>query len=396
MTAHLASRVPTLWHGREIVQETATRLTTGRDTLVIADSAVRISLPAHERSTTIRVDASHIDVEEVIRLTNELTRRRPDVIVAVGGGSVLDASKLAALGVMDRRVLDYAIGHAATSGLTVLPDGPPPVDIVAVPTTLGTSSETNTVAVLRHPHGYRLIIGRSLRPRHAVLDPCALATLTPAAVREGAMEAFLRLAGASTSAGRTRRERSDAQALGAALLETAAEDTASDSGRLRLARLSAATQRCAALRGHDPFSARHWYLANEVAFALGVRKMLATAAVIPAVWRRIGSEDVRWGDQPSLEDFWRRTTRALALPTDPPSGIAELLDRWALPRPPRPSDTQMGRIAAATEKWWGDRSPVLRGLVAADFSAVLREAHWGATTDGGGHRTATSRDEGGE
>lgn len=89
--------------------------------------------------------------------------------------------------------------------MTFLPDASPAVDIVAVPTTLGTSSETNSVGILKHDSGYRLIVGRSLRPRHAIIDPCNLMTLTVASVREGALEAFLRLAGASTSSRRSAR-----------------------------------------------------------------------------------------------------------------------------------------------------------------------------------------------
>ncbi|WP_152176334.1 iron-containing alcohol dehydrogenase, partial [Mycobacterium tuberculosis] len=107
----------------------------------------------------------------VVRIAQELVRSPPEVIVAVGGGSVLDVSKIAALVLSPGSLFDYALRHAATSGLTILPDAPPPVEIVAMPTTLGTSSETNSVAILRHRRGSRLLIGRALRPRHAVLDP---------------------------------------------------------------------------------------------------------------------------------------------------------------------------------------------------------------------------------
>lgn len=386
MTGEFGGRVPTLWHGWGIARQTTNRLTAGCDTLVIADSAVTPSVLVGYPKRTMMLEARAMDVAAVRAIAREIIRRPPQMIVAFGGGTVLDASKIAALAVARGQVLDYAIGHAGKAALTFLPDSPPPVEIVAVPTTLGTSSETNSVAVLKNESGYRLLVGRALRPRHAVLDPCNLATLTSAAVREGAMEAFLRLAGASTSPRRSARESRDASALGRALLKTAARDTASAAARLRLARLSAATQRTAALRGKDPYSARHWYVANEVAFRLGVRKMVATAAVIAAVWDRICAGDARWGDRASLQEFWSQVAGAAALPRDPSVGIAALVDRWAIPRPPCPAESEISRISVAIETSWGNRQPMLHGLVEEDFRDVLRDSCWSAQPVGDDHR----------
>ncbi|PRB11782.1 daptide-type RiPP biosynthesis dehydogenase [Microbacterium sp. MYb62] len=376
MTSDFAGRVPTLWHGQGIARQMTTRLAAGRETLVIVDAALTVPVVAGCSVKTMKVHAASADVSVVRTIAREIVRRPPELIVAVGGGSVLDASKIAALALVPGRVFDYALGHASRSALTLLPDAPPPVDIVAVPTTLGTSSETNSVGILRNECGYRLIVGRSLRPRHALIDPCNLVTLSRETAREGALEAFLRLAGASTSSRRSARSRRDAIALGKALLEAGTRDHGSAAGRLHLARLSAATQRSAALRGPDPYSARHWYVANEVAFVLGIRKMSATAAVIAAVWRRIRSGDTRWGDAASLDDFWARSTAGSTLPLDPPTGVAALIERWGIPCPPAPTAHDIGLIAAATESSWGNRKPMLPGLVADDFGDVLRDSCW--------------------
>lgn len=398
MSVDSTRRVPTLWHGHGIARRMTARLTAGRTALVIADSAVAHPLPPGASLRTITVDARRADVSMVLTLAHEIALRRPEVVVAVGGGSVLDASKIAALALGPGRALDYAIGHASRSALTMLPGASAPVDLIAVPTTIGTSSETNSVGILKNANGYRLLIGDCLRPRHALIDPCNLATLTRDAVREGALEAFLRLAGAATGVGRRTRSDSDAVALGRALLETAARDSVTPAGRLRLARLSAATQRSAALHGPDRFSARHWYVANEVAFHLHVRKMAATAAVIAAVWRRICAGDARWGDRSGLEEFWAPVAHAVALPLDPPTGIAALLDGWAIASPPRPSARAIDRIAAAAEACWGRRRPMLPGLVAADFREVLHDARWTPRSlDGDGISDGTNeRPRGGE
>lgn len=387
MSSPFAVSGPTLWRGRDITRRMLTRLTAGREALVIADAAIDVSCLVGGSLRTIEMDAQAVDVDTVIMAAGDIADRRPEVIVAVGGGSILDATKLAALALAPGRVLDFAVGRATTSALTVLPDSRPPVDVVAVPTTVGTSSETNSVGIIKNDRGYRLIVGSSLRPRHAIIDPCNLVTLTSTAVREGALEAFLRLAGASTSPLTSARGRSDAVALGRALVDAGTRDVRSSDSRLRIARLSAATQRSAALRGRDPYSARHWYVANEVSFVLNVRKMVATAAIVAAVWRRICSGDTRWGDRESLEGFWSRVANGADLPLDPPAGITALIHRWGVPLPPRPSLREMGLIAAATESSWGDRLPMLPGLIATDLIDLLRDSHWSLS------QSATSADD---
>ena len=376
MTGESAARVPPLRHGSGITPQLVQRLTADRETLVIADSAIDAPRLSARSARALTVNASVMDIAVVRAIAREIARRPPQIVVAIGGGTVIDAGKVAALVLAPGRVFDYAIGHASVSALTLLPDVSPPVDVVAVPTTPGTSSETNSVAVLKNARGYRLLVGRALRPRHAVLDADNLASLTDAAVREGALEAFLRVAGASTSASRSATADREAITLGTALLDAATRDSASPAGRLRIARLSAATQRGAALRGRDPYSARHWYLANEVSFRLGVRKMVATVAIIAAVWRRIRSGDTRWGDRRSLERFWTAVADGAGLPLDPSAGIAALVDRWRIPLPPPPGARSLGLIAVATERSWGDRRPMLRGLIADDFSDVLRDSSW--------------------
>ena len=390
MTISSTSRVPTLWHGHGITRRVTEQLTGGRDVFVLADTAVTSSVPIGGSARTMTLDAPATDTEAVSAIARELAHRPPDVIVAVGGGSIIDACKVAALVLGREGLFDYAIGHASASALTLLPDAPPPVDLIAVPTTLGTSSETNSVAILRNSGGYRLIIGRALRPRHAIVDSGNLSTLRTAAVFEGALEAFLRLAGASTSARRSARARHDARRIARALIETATRDPASAAGRLRIARLSGATQRTAALRGLDPYSARHWYVANEVAFGLGVRKMIASAAVVAAIWRRICAADSRWGDRPSLEVFWAEATEGSGLPLDPPTGFTALVDRWGIPRPPQPQGEVLDRVAATIERAWGDRRPMLAGLRADDFRDVLRDAWWSDSSAGEPRRPSTT------
>ncbi|BDZ45494.1 iron-containing alcohol dehydrogenase [Naasia aerilata] len=89
----------------------------------------------------------------------------PDVILAVGGGSAIDAAKAVALLVTHGGPLSAYYGENAVPG--------PSVPIVAVPTTAGTGSEVTPVAVVSDAE-HHLKVGISspyLVPAAAVVDP---------------------------------------------------------------------------------------------------------------------------------------------------------------------------------------------------------------------------------
>jgi alcohol dehydrogenase len=90
---------------------------------------------------------------------------RADVIVAVGGGSVIDLAKVTALQLTHGAPLEdyYAVGSVPG----------PIMPLIALPTTAGTGSEATPVAVVADP-GTDMKIGvasRHLIPRHAICDP---------------------------------------------------------------------------------------------------------------------------------------------------------------------------------------------------------------------------------
>ena len=99
----------------------------------------------------------------------------PDVVVAIGGGSVLDAAKaIAGLLPGGTSVLD----HLEEVGRGVPYEGPA-TPLIAAPTTAGTGSEATRNAVVseRGAHGFkRSFRHEALVPRWAVVDPDLLAT----------------------------------------------------------------------------------------------------------------------------------------------------------------------------------------------------------------------------
>jgi len=105
-------------------------------------------------------------------------------LVAVGGGSPIDAAKgiaLAAVNPQRGRDLDYRRDFAV-----------PALPIVAVPTTAGTGSETNAFGVVTDPAGHRkFYVGHaSSMPAAAILDPALTVGLPPAVTAATGLDAL--------------------------------------------------------------------------------------------------------------------------------------------------------------------------------------------------------------
>ena len=105
-------------------------------------------------------------------------------LVAVGGGSVIDAAKgiaLAAVNPQRGRALDYR----GTFARAALP-------MIAVPTTAGTGAETNAFGVVTDaPAGRKFYVGHpSTLPAAAILDPDLTLGLPPAGTAATGMDAL--------------------------------------------------------------------------------------------------------------------------------------------------------------------------------------------------------------
>jgi alcohol dehydrogenase class IV len=111
-----------------------------------------------------------------------------DVVVGVGGGSVLDTAKaIAALAASDGALLDHleVIGR----GLPLLR---PSLPCIAMPTTAGTGSEVTRNAVLASPEHRVKVSLRSphLLPRLAIVDPALTLDLPPALTASTGLDAL--------------------------------------------------------------------------------------------------------------------------------------------------------------------------------------------------------------
>ena len=306
-------------------------------------------------------------------------------VIGVGGGSLLDQLKIAA-------VLQANPGAAARlelpqrSGLILLEDLEHRLPLVAIPSTLGTGAEASSSACLSHGDGKRLLIGDILRPDAAVLDPMATRSLPHHLVAEGVLEPLFRLTSlyiadhrglptedALTVALAERLIRLGDELTGARAIENGAE---SDDLRLELAKISALSHAAWLSLGRNRYSARGWYIANELSTALGVRKMTAVAVLLPSLWSEIAAGQDILGSADRLSAMWPmlRAASSRDLPADPIAGIAALLDAWSIGRHVSPTREQVERTARRSIAAWGAGLPMLGRLRSRDVRRILDRA----------------------
>lgn len=119
-----------------------------------------------------------------------------DLVIALGGGSALDAGKaIAALaGLAD------SVGHYFTTGAEIPGPGQP---IIALPTTSGTGAEVTPNAVFTDPATLQKasIRGRTLMPAIAVVDPELTLSLPPAQTAYSGLDALTQAVEAYVSTG---------------------------------------------------------------------------------------------------------------------------------------------------------------------------------------------------
>jgi alcohol dehydrogenase class IV len=105
-------------------------------------------------------------VDHVNRIIEMLKNHKPNLVIAFGGGSVIDASKVAAaVSFQGGRVEDYLEGKLSLS-IGAIP-------LIAIPTTAGTGAELSKGAIISWPEKKmkRGIRGNSIYPLVALVDP---------------------------------------------------------------------------------------------------------------------------------------------------------------------------------------------------------------------------------
>jgi alcohol dehydrogenase class IV len=130
-------------------------------------------------------------VELVRRGAGRVQNAACDVVVAIGGGSAIDAGKaIAAITTNGGEPLDFLEVVGKGSAISA-----PPLPFIAVPTTAGTGSEVTRNAVLgSEEHGVKASMRSALMlPRIALVDPELTRGLPPAVTASTGLDALTQL-----------------------------------------------------------------------------------------------------------------------------------------------------------------------------------------------------------
>lgn len=144
----------------------------------------------------IAIEHATVDGEPSPSLVDSMAARfrnaRIEVVIGIGGGSVLDAAKaVAGLLRIENSIMDFLEGVGPE-----LPYTGPEAPFIAVPTTAGTGSEATKNAVLSHQgmDGFKKSFRHDrLVPRYAVVDPELLAACPKTLIAANGMDALTQL-----------------------------------------------------------------------------------------------------------------------------------------------------------------------------------------------------------
>jgi alcohol dehydrogenase class IV len=164
----------------------------GRRALVVTGASVERALPLVRGLDAVPLAVSGEPTVDLIRQgTAYASAESCDLVIAIGGGSAIDAGKaLAALLTNPGDPLDY---------LEVIGRGQPleraPAPFIAVPTTSGTGSEVTRNAVLGSPeHRVKASLrSAAMLPRLAIIDPELTVTLPRAITASTGLDALTQL-----------------------------------------------------------------------------------------------------------------------------------------------------------------------------------------------------------
>jgi alcohol dehydrogenase class IV len=341
-------RLPRVRFGAERLAEApAVAARHGHRALLVTGAASFRGTPHHARlleglvaqavavvgEVVVRGEPSPEDVDEPVA---EHRGAGVDVVLAVGGGSALDAGKaIAGLLRTGTSVLDHLEGVGR--GL-VYPG--PAVPLVAVPTTAGTGSEATRNAVIsrRDSDGFkRSFRDERLVPADAVIDPDLLAGAPPNLVAANGMDAVTQLLESYVSSGAS--PVTDALALAGlraardALLEWHADPDgpAAPAARSRMAWAAFLSGVCLA---HAGLGAVHG-LASPLGALLPIPHGVACGAVLaPVVRANVRALSERAPGSPALARYAELGRLLADLPEATPDAeargtLADTLEAWA-------------------------------------------------------------------
>jgi alcohol dehydrogenase class IV len=261
----------------------------GQRALLVADKGVKAAGLLHPIRKALDVagvahesvlDVSSNPLEsQVLGAAREYDTFKADIVIGVGGGSVLDVAKLVRLAVTHPGPLaqyDDAIG----GGENIVGPLPP---MIAIPTTAGTGSEVGRsgVVTIQATNRKTVIFSPLLIPDAAILDAAMTQTMPPAMTAATGMDALTHCVEAYCSVGD--HPMADAIALGGVrLCHNSLRAAVEDGGDLRARGDMLKAAMMGAVAFQKGLGACH-SLAHPLSVEFGMHHGLANAICLPAV-----------------------------------------------------------------------------------------------------------------
>ncbi len=122
------------------------------------------------------------NLNDLVKAVQNLNSKKPDLIVAAGGGSVMDFAKLVNIYLENQEALKRYVPTAASLR--------PAAPMVMIPTTSGSGSEaTNFMVLFKNGRKYSLVCPQ-LKVEYVILDPALTHSLTPRQTAVSGMDAL--------------------------------------------------------------------------------------------------------------------------------------------------------------------------------------------------------------
>jgi acetaldehyde dehydrogenase/alcohol dehydrogenase len=177
------------------------RLLGAKRPMIVTDAPTEARGVVDQVRTFLLTDSVHVfsgvepePTEEQVRAgVRELTRVGADVIIAVGGGSVIDAAKAIRLFYEspELNLHDLSLPFLdARKRIATFPQIAHEIRLVAVPTTAGTGSEVSPAAVLSVGNRKVSLVDYTLVPDIAVVDPTLTLTMPPQITADTGIDAL--------------------------------------------------------------------------------------------------------------------------------------------------------------------------------------------------------------
>jgi len=319
-------------------------------------------------------------IEKVEELAGLLERADADGVVAVGGTSVLDLTRLACRHHADHRTVQTIRARGARRGVIGLPaDSAAQLHRTFVPTTIGAAAAvrpTASVALRGHP---RLVEATGLEPDVAVVDSVFTGSLSPTSIAEGIAASVIRAAdwyvgdeGANLLTGvETRATVSLLVSLGV----RAGDGRLTAADRL-LAGYADIGQFGFPLAGHQPIVTAVGSIASELASEAGLSPNSVMPVLLPTVWQAIDDGDEQLGSRVRLRRVWSwiRAAGREQWPEEPGPGVAAMFRSWGLGVQLTCDSAAASAVGVRVLRFWEGSVPALSGRSAAEVACWVRTA----------------------